>query len=136
MDRKELKQRLIEVVNDYMEAWCDKHEYQYEDDMWVGNDYGGICAVGDLFVSFDDVRYDVDNDLPEEIFEDWYWYSLEIEELGCENNVNLRSYAMGCRPYTEEQLESIRQAKKNVEAAQEILEDLIKNTKANGEGGC
>ena len=133
MERNGLKERLVEVVNDYMEAWCDKHDYQYEEDMWVGDDYGGICAVGDLFVSFDDVRYDVDNDLPEEIFEDWYWYSLEIEELGCEKNVNLRSYAMGCRPYTEEQLENIRQAKKNVQEAQEILEDLIKNTKANGE---
>ena len=112
MERKGLKERLVEVVNDYMEAWCDKHDYQYEEDMWVGDDYGGICAVGDLFVSFDDVRYDVDNDLPEETFEDWYWYSLEIEELGCEKNVNLRSYSMGCRPYTEEQLENIRQAKK------------------------
>ena len=128
---KKLKENFIDIVNDYMNAWCEKHGYDYEEDMWVGNDYGGVCAVGDLFVSFDDVRYDIDNDLPEKTFEDWYWYSLDIAELGCERIVNLKSYSMGCRPYTDEQLDNIREAKKNVEESKRILEYLIKNSKPN-----
>lgn len=131
--RNELKLNFQQVVHDYMLEWCKKHEYFYEPDTWVGDDVGGICAIGDLFVNFDDVRFDIDNDIPEPLFEEWYWYRLEISELGCERDVNLKSYSMGCRPYTEEQFENIRQAKKNVQKAQEILEDLIKNTKANGE---
>ena len=124
---EELKKKYIDVVNDYMHTWADKHEYNYEEDMWVSNSYGGICMVGDMYVNFDDVRYDVDNELPENVFDEWYWYSVEIAELGCTNSVNLGSYARGARPYGDEQIRKIKDAKKRVQEAQSILEDAIRD---------
>lgn len=134
MEQGKLKERFKEIVNDYMQAWCDKHEYYYEEDMWVANDYGGVCCVGDLFVSFNDVRYDIDNDLEEGVFEEWYWYILEIKELGCEKTVNLDTYAKGYRPYSDKQIEDIRQAKIGVDEAEKRFEELLKNIEMYGEG--
>jgi hypothetical protein len=114
-----------------MTVWANKHQFEYEKDMWVADEYGTICMVGDMFVNFDDVRYDIDKDLDEKVFEEWYWYNLEIAELGCDVNVNLQSYANGVRPYTEEQLEQIRKAAQRVTEAQYALEKLIQETKVN-----
>lgn len=131
MENNKLKERFKEIVNDYMYAWAEKHEYDYEEDMWVADNYGTICMVGDMFVSFDDVRYDIDNNLPEHIFDEWYWYSLEISEMGCKANVNLKSYAMGYRPFSDEQLELIRSTSRRIKEQQVDLERLLEQTKAN-----
>ena len=131
MENNKLKERFKEIVNDYMYAWAEKHEYDYEEDMWVADNYGTICMVGDMFVSFDDVRYDIDNNLPEHIFDEWYWYSLEISEMGCKANVNLKSYAMGYRPFSDEQLKLIRSASRKIKEQEEYLERLLEQTKAN-----
>lgn len=127
----ELKKKFIDVVNDYMYLWCTKHGYRYEKDMWVGDEYGGVCMVGDLFVNFNDVRYDMDNDLPEEMFEAWYWYSLELSELGSSIEISLRDYSEGKRAFSDDDLEKIRAAKKRVVESQRILEELVNRQKNN-----
>ena len=134
LNKKEYRARLEsnwkEICNRYLELFCDKHEWPYEPDMWVGGDIGTIVMIGDMFVSMDNIRYDIDNDVPEEYFTKWYWKSLDVHELtdGAENYMNYENYCKGCPDYwTEERMQSIRESKARIEKAKKALEDEIQN---------
>lgn len=115
----------------YLRKFCDKHEYTYEPDCWVANNPGTIACVNDMFVSMEDIRYDIDNDIPEESFEKWYWKSLEVYELVGEKFMNYENFCKGCPDYwTEDKLESIRKAKQRVIDARDALEREINNHKS------
>lgn len=123
-----IRKRYEDAVHEYCQAFCEKHEYQYDPDDWVGNDIGGIVAIGDYFVNFNDIRYDIDNDVPEDKFLHWYDYSLEIAMLddgsGKMRNVNYKHWLMGARPYSAEDLEKIRDAKESVNEAERKFKEL------------
>lgn len=119
------------LCNMYLKKFCDKHEYSYDPDGWVANDPGTICMIGDMFVSMDNIRYDIDNDIPEEMFEKWYWKSLDVYELVGEKFMNYENFCKGCPDYwTEDKLESIRKAKQRVIDARDALEREINNHKS------
>ena len=114
----------------YLRKFCDKHEYEYEPDCWVANNPGTIACVNDMFVSMEDIRYDVDNDIPEEYFEKWYWKSVDVYGLVGEKFMNYASFCKGCPDYwTEERLNSIREAKQRVLDARDALEREINKYK-------
>lgn len=120
-----LSDRYKLIVNDYMYVWTTKHGFEYDENMWIGDNIGGICDICDMFVSFEDIRCDVDNELPENVFNEWYWYNLELSELGLDRNVTLKEYANGYRPYSEKDIEKLRKLKSNVKNAEDILEKEI-----------
>lgn len=128
--KQTLKQTWEKVCNTYLQEFCRRHGYSYELDMWVANDPGTIACVNDMFVSMEDIRYDIDNDAPEEYFERWYWKSLEVYELVGEKFMNYESFCKGCPDYwTEDKLESIRAAKQRVIDARDALEREINKYK-------
>ena len=130
--KRELKLNWKEICNNYLFEFCNKHEYAYEPDCWIAGDPGTIVNIGDMFVSMENIRYDIDNDVPGHYFENWYWKSLEVYELTGQNYINYKSYCEGCPdPWPESRLSSIRAAKCRVEEAQKALEDEIKNYKHN-----
>lgn len=127
----ELKLNWKEICNNYLFEFCEKHEYTYEPDCWVANNPGTIACVNDMFVSMEDIRYDIDNDIPEEKFEKWYLKSLEVYELVGEKFMNYENFCKGCPDYwTEDKLESIRKAKQRVIDARDALEQEINNHKS------
>lgn len=125
-----LKSGWQEICDKYLKEFCEKHEYAYEPDCWVANNPGTIANIGDMFVSMDDIRYDIDNDIPEEYFEKWFWKSLDIYELAGEKFMNYENFCKGCPDYwTEDKLESIRKAKQRVIDARDALEREINKYK-------
>lgn len=66
---KLIKERYENAVHEYCMAFCQKHGYHYNPDGWVGGDVGGVIEVADMFVNFDDIRIDIDNEVPQGIFE-------------------------------------------------------------------
>ena len=125
-----LKRSWKALCDKYLKKFCDKHDYDYVFEMWVANDPGTICMIGDMFVSMDNIRYDIDNDIPEEYFERWYWKSLEVYELVGEKYMNYESFCKGCPDYwTEDKLENIRKAKQRVIDARDALEREINKYK-------
>lgn len=80
MDTK-LKQNYENACHAYVQAFCDKHEYEYEPDMWVAGDVGGIICISDLYIGLDDIRIDVDKDAPEDEFIKWYDYTMKLAML-------------------------------------------------------
>ena len=126
-----LKSEWQELCNKYLKKFCEKHEYTYEADCWVASDPGTIANIGDMFVSMENIRYDLDNDIPEEYFEKWYWKALEVYELVGEKFMNYENFCKGCPDYwTEDKLESIRKAKQRVIDARDALEREINNHKS------
>ena len=93
--KRELKLNWKEICNNYLFEFCEKHEYTYESDCWVANDPGTIANIGDMFVSMENIRYDIDNNIPEEKFEKWYWKSLEVYELVGEKFMNYENFCKG-----------------------------------------
>ena len=119
-----------DVCNEYLEVFCWKHGYTYDKYVWVGDDPGTVANIGDLFVGMDDIRYDIDNNIPESYFEKWYWKNLEVYELtGC-NYMNYSSYCMGAPDnWPEERLDRVREANKRLQQAQKEFDEEMEKIK-------
>jgi hypothetical protein len=88
---KTLQQRLDECIDEYTELFCEKQEC--DADGWIGQTKGGINCFADAFLSFDDIRLDIDLKRPKgEIFE-WYWDNVENKGM----HINYFSYTLGLR---------------------------------------
>jgi hypothetical protein len=79
-----MKKKLDKLIDLYTDTFCEKQEVT--NDGWIGDIKGGINCFADAFLSFEDIRRDLDNDVtPGKIF-DWYWnYS---------DKINYKSYLM------------------------------------------
>lgn len=103
-----MRKRWREICNEYLKAFCERHEFQYDPDGWVGADPGTICIVGDFFFGMDDIRYDVDKQIPGDKIIEWYDYNLRVFELQQEGakiaNINYPSWCNGAPRYSEGQL--------------------------------
>ena len=69
------------LANHYMRRFCRWNELSYEAAMWE-NDICGSRAIFDngLVLTFDELRFAVDNKIPLPIVEKWYKYKKRIEE--------------------------------------------------------
>ena len=136
MDKNLLKQQYIDACNAYLEAFCDKHGFDYDEaaNSWVANVVGDACMIGDYFVSFEEMKTDIDMDATKDEYWSYYDYSLEAHELGF-NCPNYANWLRGCPRLSEGQRKSIREAKNRVELAKKELEKCIKEQKQSLSGG-
>lgn len=129
---KTLQSKWLEVCDDYITAFCEKHSYILDYDCWVTNNPGTIACINDMFVSMEDIRYDIDNDIPEEVFEKWYWKSVEVYELTEQKYMNFPSYCKGAPDeWPEERLQRVREQKERIEEEKRKLEEMINNFKTD-----
>lgn len=74
--RGDLYNKYKEVCNEYVDLFVKKHGYDVLrrdfEDCWVASECGTIILIGDMFIDFEDIRYDIDNEVPEDRFEKWY----------------------------------------------------------------
>lgn len=122
-DDKTLKEEFEELAEKYARLFDKKHDMQF--DGWVGDDAGTIGCFGDYFIGFDDIRLDIDENIPSNIFIEYYDYIMRIPEGGFK--VNYRSYINGYRPYTDYELDELEKAMQRVETAKQQFEELLKN---------
>lgn len=102
-----LEKNYAEACEQYLKAFCDKYEFQYEKDAWVGGDYGGVAMLGDFFFQMEEMRYMLLNGVA---FDDWlanYEYCLDAHELGFDM-INLRSWCNGAPRLSAEEIEQRR----------------------------
>lgn len=111
-DIKKLKKDFENAVHSYMIRFCDKHGCYYDPTFWVGNNIGGVVCVDDMFLDFEDIRYDIETEQPKRNIKDWYNYTSEQLKLQTYTDdipqVNYKSWCMGLRPYNQEQLQKIK----------------------------
>jgi hypothetical protein len=127
MDSKQnIQERWRDICQEYLKLFCDKHEYSFEDCFWVTDNYGTIACVSDMFISMEHIRYDIDNNIEETMFEKWYWKAIEIFELTGQDFMNYESFCKGAPDiWTEEKMEKLREAHMRVYEAEEALRQEI-----------
>ena len=128
-----LKERYKKICNEYLQRFCEKQEFHYEtDDAWVAGDVGGCATIGDYVFGFDEIRYDIDNNVAKGKILAWYNYVLEIHTLGLPNTISYPSFCKGAPPpYSRDKIEEIRTLKKQVEKAEETLKNCIDEASGN-----
>ena len=126
MDLNKLKNDWENLTIEYVKIFCEKHEMYYEEDSWVGNKIGEIICIGDYYIDFSDIKYDIDNNVPEEKFDLWYWKSLEVYQITGKNYMSYESFCKGAPDiWSDEKLKKIKELQKRSEEAKEELEKYI-----------
>ena len=136
MDKNLLKQQYIDACNAYLKEFCKKHGFDYADaeKSWAAGDVGGVCMLGDYFVSFEDMRTDIDRDAVKSAYWKYHDYFMEAHDLGF-NCPNYASWLRGCPRLSEEQIKSLREAKNRVYDAQKDFERIFKEENDKIAGG-
>lgn len=127
---KQLEDRWTSICNEYVKEFCKRHEYDSEPDVdwyWIADNPGTLIEINDMFINMETIRYDVDKNVPEEKFEQWYWKNLELTELGVEHWLNYSSYCKGAPDiYTGERLKQLRCLKLKLDHDREEFEKTIR----------
>lgn len=89
------KKEFEKVANSYIHGFAKKHEVDFE--FWVGDEVGGVaCFNSEYFFNFDDIRHDIDNNIPKGLISDWQNDTVEYNLHGMKS-INFKSYAIGLR---------------------------------------
>jgi hypothetical protein len=118
MTKEKAKELYEQGCNAYLQLFCEKHDFDFEDaqNSWTEND---IVECGDYFVGMQTIIEDIENNLPEELFFQWYQYCLDAEEFGL-SQPNLKAFAKGCPITTQETFERFRKLKEELNKLIEI----------------
>lgn len=111
-----MKQNYEKDCNDYLRAFCEKHDFDFEDASWVGDDVGGIADCSSYTFSMATIRTDIDEDAPEEELLKHYDYCLNAMEFKL-SVPNFHSWIHGCPRTSDEWFDKMRKMKEDFENA-------------------
>lgn len=122
-----LKQQFEALCNEYVNALkkildCDNH-------YWIADDIGGVLCLNEdcYFLSLNDVRYIVDNEIKLEEVDAWYEYNTRLGMISSDiPTINLESWHKGCPRRSEEKIKELEELHKKTLDARKILENEIK----------
>lgn len=129
-----LKKSWITISNIYLHEFCRRHEFEYSDARWISDNPGTTVEVCDMLISMEDIRYDVDNQIDPDMFQKWYYKSLDVYELtnGAQSYLNYPSFCKGAPDsFTEDYMKKLQDAHKRVQEAKEALKLEIEAFKEN-----
>ena len=130
--RLELRENYDKACNAYLQAFCEKHGFDYADTMrnWVNGDVGGAVECGDYIVSMNDIIADIDWDAPEDEYGKYYAYCLRVGSIGNGElkTPNYDSWLRGCPRMNEAQLTRLEELQQDIWRAESHLKEGIDNT--------
>lgn len=115
----DLKETYKTICNKYAQKFAEKHEYSFDD--WV--DVGEVAMMGDFYVDFRDIKYDIDNNVDVDEYVKYYDYCLEVGMLNL-SIPNYESWCKGCPRIPQDVIDKMRGLRRE-------LDELIKETKRN-----
>lgn len=121
--KSNLKKEFEDICNQYLIAFQNRQEYDDNSYDWV--EFGKIVFINDMYLNFDDIRYDVDNNIKPGEIDIWYWTSVDRAEMG----IKYLTYEEFCEgvpdPISEEKLEEIQELRNKLEKIKsEFLESI------------
>lgn len=119
MNKSELFENYQKACNDYLHAFCDKHDFLYEEDCWVADQPGTVALIGDFFVGMETIITDINEDAPEDEF--IKWYDGQMNDDSC--IMNFHAWLRRNEPK-----EKVDMSKK-IDEFKNYLEDCIKSDK-------
>ena len=126
MEKLTLKTNWEKAANDYLEAFCSKHDFDFKDAYWVGDDTGGTACIEDYyFIDMRTIIFDIQLDAPGEEFMKWYDYGAELGALGVERLPDFRQWLQGCPRKTEAEIAELKAAHERVEELKREFEELV-----------
>ena len=81
-----LKDRFDKLANTYVQQFCAKHEVESE--FWVADRIGETILISGQYLQLDDIRYDIDNNVPKGKIWDWMQWCSEMSDY----SVSFRNY--------------------------------------------
>ena len=115
-DKKQILKEQFEVaVNDYLNAFLGQFELDGHNGWWVGDEVGGLYINGDLYyVTFEEMRYIVDNDIAEETYLEWYDYCDKCNAFELKPPT-LKAYCQGCPRVSEDEWKHLESQKSKLD---------------------
>ena len=114
-----MNEKIKEALEDYSIAanrvaqlWCRKHNFEFSNENWVADDAGGVLFASDFFVDMASIIDDLKYDAPEEEFEKWYDYCIDIREKGY-YTPTFRHWIKGCPRLSDDELKALKQDNEN-----------------------
>lgn len=95
MNKQQLKINYEKACNAYLQAFCEKHDFDKSSAFWCGGDVGGIANVCDLTFDMAIIRTDIDEDAPEEELLKYYDYTIDAQEFNLPVP-NFHAWILGC----------------------------------------
>lgn len=105
-----------ESVNDIIDEFKKKHEFNVTEGYWIGDEVGGVYDFGDtLTFDFRDIFLDIKENTHKGEIEKWQEYNLRIWSV---NNmvggvflkeINYRSWLKGCPRLSERELDIVEE---------------------------
>lgn len=122
-----------DICERYLRAFDEKHDLAlFESDFkdcWIGGQVGSIADINDMYLNFDDIRYDIDNNIPAGKIFDWYWNSVDHAEMKVKY-MNFESYCKGAQdPVPEKEMKRIKELRKKLDETYKEFLDSIKQYK-------
>lgn len=124
MDKQKLKQNYENACNAYLKAFCEKHDFYYEDAYWCGDDIGGIADCNTYTFDMATIRTDIDEDAPKEELMKHYDYNLNAIEFGLAIP-NFHAWIHGCPRTSDEWFKDMRKMREDFENAINEEKDRI-----------
>lgn len=124
--KSKLKEDFEGLCELYLRIFCNKQELEYEENAWIGR-VGEVAMIGDYFINFHDLRYDIDNDVPKGVYFEWYDYDTRCAMAECTRKINYPSWAKGApKPYTEAELQKIETMRNDIDEATRKFHEYLK----------
>jgi hypothetical protein len=90
---QDLKKEFESIVDQYITIFCEKQDIDKQYNYWIDGCIAEVIYLNGAFISFDDVRRDIDTNQPKGSIFDWY------SENDYTNGkiINYHSYIKGLR---------------------------------------
>ena len=116
MTKEELRKNYEKTCNDYLQAFCEKHDFDFDDAYWIADDIGGVADCCSYTFDMATIKIDIDEDAPKEELMPWYDYILNALEFGL-TTPNYHSWIHGCPRTSKEWFKKMRKQREDFENA-------------------
>ena len=126
-EEKTLRQLYKELANRYAVAFSLKY-LEGSDFYWIGNEVGGMIEICDYVVSYETIRYSIDNDVTDEDLFSWINYGLTLGSIDPNIKIpTLDEWVHGDQGIGPTKLKEIEDAVTKVRLAEMDLRELVES---------
>ena len=114
---KSIQNDFKRIAYSYADALCELFELNKEEGWWIGDDIGGVYCNGDMYcITFDEIRYIVDNGISKDEFLEYEEYVSFCLEFNL-SAPNFQSWVNGCPRHSKETIQYLRKLKREFDIA-------------------
>ena len=126
---KNLQNKYNAIVNEIVIEFCKKHNFEVDYNI----DQEVYFFRNDCTLSLSDILFDLFNNLPVGMIEEWHDYMVKWLCVDPKYDINLKSWSKGCPRRTDDQYEEILRLKRRIEFAENQLKIELANLNRRNE---